>query len=583
MDHNTDYQLANLQKRELKLRAQRHDILISDPEKALDMILGAPSPATLIQSFPDQDLYYLMHKIGPYDFIPVLSMARSDQWEYILDVEVWDNDRLHTGIMTKTLDVLFQAAPERLLRWIIKEKPDFLEFYLFKNMTIAIREHDEFPPEDFDDYITIDDKFYFRFPDRPELMDEAEDFFPENNEEASELIEKMLKKLAEMDLSVFHGLLLETCAVLTSETEEEQYRLKNLRLAEKGFLPPHEAIGIYQPTKLSSFRKRPENPSFKSESFDPEIPLPPQYFSAFIEGDDLFVSAMKLVGPEFSLQLESELAALINKIISADRIRLREKEDLEKAVLKARDYINLGLEVILKGRLNPELARDAIQEYFLEDIFRTGSRAGIVLKTKAVNWFKQSFLKEKRLPLSFLGETYLGVVGGLFLDRPLYHDNYAAGQLYRNFKSIPDITRTGLLLDQVIALDAVLTKFTVDVSSFEEGILTYKTLLLTLWAKSRLKLPPDLRPIDTRSFKKFFAALFSTPDSEKPGRIQLSDLLIWITETTGMSEADMGKEFQGILSDLIKELETEYSGVDPDKIDPRFIPHFLLKKKKEKG
>jgi len=92
MDQTTDYQLANIQKRELKLRTQRHGILTSDPEKALDMILSAPSPATLIQSFPDQDLYYLMHKIGPYDFIPVLSMARSDQWEYILDVEVWDND-----------------------------------------------------------------------------------------------------------------------------------------------------------------------------------------------------------------------------------------------------------------------------------------------------------------------------------------------------------------------------------------------------------------------------------------------------------------------------------------------------------
>ena len=581
MDQNTDYQLANLQKRELKLRAQRHDILTSDPEKALDMILEAPSPATLIQSFPDQDLYYLMHKIGPYDFIPILSMARSDQWEYILDVEVWDNDRMNTAIMTKTLDVLFQAAPERLLRWVIKEKPDFFEFYLFKNMTIAIREHDEFPPEDYDDYITVDDKFYFRFPDKPELMDEAEDFLPENSEEASELIEKMLKKLAEMDLSVFHGLLLETCALLTAETEEEQFRLKNLRLAEKGFLPPHEAIGIYQPAKLSTLRKRPENPSFKNESFDPDIPSPPQYFAAFIEGEDLFVAALKLMGPEFSLQLESEFAALINKIISADRIRLREKEDLEKAVLKARDYINLGLEVILKGRLKPEFAKDAIQEYFLEDIFRTGSRAGIILKTKAVNWYNQSFLKEKRLPLSFLGETYLGVVGGLFLDRPLYHDNYAAGALYRNFKSIPDITRTGRLLDQVISLDTVLGKFSVDVSSFKEGILTYKTLILTLWAKSRLKLPSDLRPMDTRSFKKFFAALFSTPDSEKPGRIQFNDLLIWITETTEMDEAAMGKEFHEILSDLIKELEAEYSGVDPATIDPRFIPHFLLKKKKK--
>ncbi|MFA5903943.1 MAG: DUF6178 family protein [Desulfobacula sp.] len=580
MDPNTDYQLSNIQKRELKLRTQRHDILTSDPEKALDMILEASSPATLIQSFPDQDLYYLMHKIGPYDFIPVLSMARSDQWEYILDMEVWDNDRLDTRIMTKTFDVLFQADPERLLRWVIKEKPDFFEFYLFKNMSIFIREHDEFPPDDFEDYITVDDKFYFRFPDKPEPMDETEDFLPENSEEASELIEKMLKKLAEMDLSVFHGLLLETSAVMTSETEEEQYRLKNLRLAEKGFLPPHEAIGIYQPTKLSALRKRPEMPSFKNHPFDPELPFPPQYFSAFIEGDDLFIAAMKLMENEFSLQLESELAALINKIISADRIRLRDKEDLEKAVLKARDYINLGLEIILKGRLIPELAGDTIQEYFLEDIFRTGSRAGIILKTKAVNWFKQSFMKEKKLPLSFLGETYLGVVGGLFLDRPLYHDNYASGLLYRNFKTIPDITRTGRLLDQVIALDTVLAKLIVDVSSFEEGLLTYKTLILTLWAKSRLKLPPDLRPIDTRSFKKFFVALFSTPDSEKPGQIQLNDFLIWLTEATGMSEADMGKEFQGILGDLIKELETEYSHVDPNKIDPRFIPHFLLKKKK---
>jgi hypothetical protein len=172
-------------------------------------------------------------------------------------------------------------------------------------------------------------------------------------------------------------------------------------------------------------------------------------------------------------------------------------------------------------------------------------------------------------------------VGGLFLDRPLYFDNYASGRLYRNFKSIPDITRTGRLLDQIIALDRVLGKLSVDVSSFKEGILTYKTLILTLWSKNRLKLSPDLRPIDTRSFKKFFAALFSTLDPEKPGRIQLNDLLIWMTEATGMDEADMGKEFHEILGDLIKELESEYGGVDPETIDPRFIPHFLLKKKKK--
>ena len=46
--------------------------------------------------------------------------------------------------------------------------------------------------------------------------------------------------------------------------------------------------------------------------------------------------------------------------------------------------------------------------------------------------------------------------GGLFLERPLYYDNYAAGDLYRNFKSISNINRTEKSLQQIIALDLVL-------------------------------------------------------------------------------------------------------------------------------
>ncbi|MBT6338835.1 MAG: hypothetical protein HOJ48_06015 [Desulfobacula sp.] len=581
MTENTNYKLANIQKKELKLRGLRHEILICESEKALDMILESPSPATLVQSFPDQDLYYLMHKIGPYDFIPILAMAKSEQWEYILDVETWDNDRLDLDYMTKTFDLLFQADPKRLLRWVIKKKPDLFEFYLFKNMEIVVREHDELPPEDFDDYITIDDKFYFRFPKKTGDTGDRDEELPEqrNNLEAWELIEKMVKAVAQMDLSVYHGLLLETASVLPAETEEEHFRLKNMRLAEKGFLPAHEALGIYQPAKLTSLGKRPEKDSFTLEPFDPDIPLPPQFFSQFIDGDDLFVKSLNLLDPEFILHLESELAALINKIISADKIKLRSKEDLEKAISKACDYLNLGLEVILKGEKKPELAIGVIREYFLEDIFRSGSRASIKLKTKAFNWFRQSFMNKNDLPLSFLGETYLGVIGGLFLDRPLYYNSYATGKLYRDFKSISDIIVTSRALEQIIALDKVLGLIDADINSFEQGVLTYKTLILTLWAKDRLKLAPDLEPIDTSIFKNFFIALFSKSDPLQSHKIQLQDLILWTSEVTGMNETDFEKAFSQVLLDLINELEEEYALVDPENIDPRFIPHFLLRKK----
>ncbi len=174
-------------------------------------------------------------------------------------------------------------------------------------------------------------------------------------------------------------------------------------------------------------------------------------------------------------------------------------------------------------------------------------------------------------------EDFLGVAGGLLLDRPLYYDNYADGLLYRNFKSLSDITRTNRSLEQIIALDNVLDNLDVDITSFKEGILTYKTLILTLWAKDRLKLPPTLEPIDTKMFKKFFIALFSKPVPEKPAQLQLNDLVLWTSEVTGIEESDLTQGFHEVLTDLIKELEAEYGSVDPKDIDPRFIPHFLLK------
>ena len=604
MQNNTNYRLANIQEKAIKLRKLRNEIIISDGQKALDMILEAKSPASLIQSFPDQDLYYLMHTVGPYDFIPVLSMATSEQWEYIIDVEVWDNDRLDIKYMTKVFDVLYKADPQRLLRWAIKEKPDFFEFYLFKNMVVWIREHDDVPPEDFDDYITLDDKFYFRFPDiiNPPFEQDDQDTTDNNrgtksDAQAPELIETMLKQVAQMDISVFHGLLLETESVLPAEVEEEQFRLKNLRLAEKGFLPFHEAIGIYQPTKLDSLRKRPAKLSFKQEPFDPDIPLPPQFFGQFFKGDNLFVKSLKLFDPHIALSLESEIAALINKVISADKIKLQTREDLEKTIIKTCDFLNLGLEIILKGKLTPQFACDVILKHFLEDIFRTGSRAGIKLKTKAINWLKISFMNKSNLPLSFLGENFLGVIGGLFLDRPLNFDNYASGKLYKNFSTLSQIQETDKIVNKIIAMDKMIGSIDIDIKSFTHGVLTYKTLILTLWAKARLKLPLNLEPIDIKVFQDFFKALFQQTDIKMPnmnqadinqngtnppninltGQIQLNDLILWASQVTGIKSDNLPEELIEVLKDLINELKDEYSKVDPKSIDPRFIPHFLLK------
>ena len=167
-----------------------------------------------------------------------------------------------------------------------------------------------------------------------------------------------------------------------------------------------------------------------------------------------------------------EFAFLVNLLVSADGLKIRSREDLEKAVDKACSYLSLGIELIhaksfyclnglsweedlylMKDRLCKEDFRcrsehgiSIITKYAMLDIFKTASSVGMELKKRAENWHKKSWMAGRGLSLTFLGEQGLGILGGLFLAFPLYFDNYETGVLYRSFASIHDIFRTSEML-----------------------------------------------------------------------------------------------------------------------------------------
>ena len=56
------------------LSEERKKILLLPPEEALERILDAPQPTALVQSFSEEDLYFLIQDIGPQDSLPLLSL-----------------------------------------------------------------------------------------------------------------------------------------------------------------------------------------------------------------------------------------------------------------------------------------------------------------------------------------------------------------------------------------------------------------------------------------------------------------------------------------------------------------------------
>ncbi|GAG10346.1 unnamed protein product, partial [marine sediment metagenome] len=273
-------------------------------------IIDAPRPVRLVQSLAEEDLYWLINDIGIQDALPVLSLASNDQWQYLLDLELWTKDHLDTEATNHWLGLLMKADPERFMIWSLREHLELLELFLIGHVEVKIREHDQSPSDFADEFFTFDDTFYIRI--------------DEKNYEKT--IGEFLQRLTDHDNEKYQHVLLELADLIPAETEEQLYRLRNVRLAEKGFLPFEEAVGIYQYRNPESLRHQ-EHESQRAARAHPADETAPLTTSILLREHDLFYKALQQIDDApFLERLEREFAAMCNQIICADCRSVRDKE-----------------------------------------------------------------------------------------------------------------------------------------------------------------------------------------------------------------------------------------------------------------
>ena len=576
---NDNSQNKNSIKSIQSLAEQRQEILSLQAERALDRILGAPDPTALVHSFPEEDFYFLVHDIGLEDSLEVMSLASDNQWEYMLDIEVWEKDRIEISSVTKWLDFLFRVDAGRFIKWFLGRKTEFIEFYLFKNIEIIIREHDQDPSDFGDGFFTLDDSFYIRFVDYPHTS-EADDNVLETRDK---FLTDFITRLAAYDLMTYHKVLLESSSVIPSETEEEDYRLRNVRLAEKGFLPFEQAVGIYQPLKPEDFYRCGKKYIAARSNMDLHLPVP-VYTSGMLKEDNLFTNALQAIKTDdVMLQIQAEFAGLANQIIAADQKSIRDRGELRNVVKKVCGHISIGLEN-LAGDMSADTNQNAalIQKYFLSHIFRVGYTLCLELKWKAEKWRSKSWFAKNGLSLSFWDEEWVGVLGGLLIKKPLFYDNYkTTGLFYKDFSSIEDIKKTDKALNEIIAFDGFLSLMTIKFEAATNRNITYKNLILTLWSRNYLGLSDNPVPLTLDELKTFFDDLFISDESGKTGfrktAVSMKEsFLNWASEKTSLNIYEITQRIGQSLEDIFNSMESEYGSVAKQDLDPRYIYLFLV-------
>jgi hypothetical protein len=584
---NNVVQIKTASDRWKKLSIESREILSLPPEKALERIIDSHQPAALVHSIPEEDFYFLIHDIGHNDSLPLLSLASNKQWEYMIDMEVWEKDRLEIESMTKWLDLLFKADPVRLTKWLISEKTEFLEFYLYKNIEVRIREHDQDPSDFGEGFFTVDDIYYIRVMEYPadQISDISE---PSTQPERyrGEFLVKFLKNIAVYDHVKYQQILHEALSIISTEVEEEAFRMRNVRLAEKGFLPFDEAIGIYQPLSPKNLKSWSAKSLIKEEGKKFLLPVP-FYPADMLKEDNLFTRALvKIEADDILQQIQTEFAFLCNQVIVADHKKIRDKKELREIVKKTCGHISIGLERMTEkeGAISSKLRGDYcalfLKKHTLSSIFRVGYGLALKLKWRAEKWLDKCWFASKGLPLTFWGEEWTGVLGGILIKRPLFYDNYKSGSLYREFVSIQDIKETETQLDKIIAFDNLLSLMTLRLKPISfYRFLTHQNLILTLWARHYLNLPEEPDPLAIDKFKHFHGLLFSDKSiARKIGQPMKESFLKWLAERTKTSDFEISQSLGDVFEKLFSEIEMEYGQVSSQDLDPRYIHLFLVEK-----
>lgn len=527
----------------------------------LQRLMLADDPKGLVTALPEEDFYWVVKKLGEQEMIFLLELASEDQWQYVLDLELWHKDRLNPVSANNWLSLIAQADPRRLSRWLFSEGELFAFYHFFRTLDVIGVETDEETWNIPDGYFTVDGVFYVHIEDS----------------EHRPVLEKLLRVMADEDYERFQSLLTGLSGVLPAELEEEVYRWRNVRLAEHGFLPQEEALEVYSPLDLQVVKGGAVKTlpgSFKKGVGEDLIPLAP--LEHIPKGNLLTEAVLSNQDPGMRDRLRVEFAGLCNQVLSADGGFTPEYETLIRTCRKAASYVNLGLEGLC-GKDVDAVGR-ILEDQSLTTLFRVGYGLALKIKWEAERWVQTSWFAGKKLDPEFWGEYWGGALLGVLQPRPTFYVGEKEGEEFRDFEWLSDLAECLKVIRRLMVLDGLLERLTgiypMDPEILETPDLSFRPLFFNLWSRGLIKAHPSFRPLSQAQAEKVFRTLRGPGSETGPPPYPMTGyeekFLRHFMAFASHSDREAASVLEETLMLIWQEFQEEYQWVSLDDLDSRY-------------
>jgi hypothetical protein len=560
-------------------------IVLNTPwEKRQQLILLADNSQALVQALPDEEIYWTIKESGTADALPVIARTSFEQFQYIIDIDCWHKDRIDMKQVTEWLQLMLRCNESKVLEWLTNTDEQFLN-YVFKKLFTISKISEDIDLAEASDTLpqwTLDGRYYFQFAD----------------EEARLVSIPFLHLLYKTDSKLFYYVMDNTIWTFATELEDEMFRLRQSRIAEKGFPELDEALQVYQfldSKHIQTFLKSQEFSSHEiAEETSAYLKL---RYGIGTEQPALFLQDILALIDNSQIidRIQREIIHLSNQIIIADGLEAREIQDLKQSLHKASGYANIGLELL--SNHDTETAAKYMEAVPMQFLFRTGYSQALDLRNRLQQLHKSLWQNYRPFRPLFFDDPWGATIEGLSQVRPAYFEGNSKGDsfLFRNFETIDEIRVTSQVLDIIAITEKVLFElFGITINNLLEPFITNTTLadssdiraralFLTILAQHVLQGTTELVPITETELRKFLITVFIKNETNaEPASILSAEFypetLAWIRSRLELNgnEVTALKVFVESCLRLLQDECGNIAGIEH--IDTRFVTAFIIRK-----
>jgi len=552
----------------LPVKNQLDIVLQARGKERLQYLYLSDHPEQIVRQLPELEVFLTVKEVGEKDCLDLISMTTPDQFQYLLDIDLWKKDQLDPEKILQWMETLLEAGEKKVAQFIQSTDLEFMALLMKKFLHVTTLDGEHLEGMDKIPLFTLDQFHFVGF----------------KGKKTREIFEPFLGILYRVDKDIYRRLMDSLIVEFESELEEIGYRLRNNRLADHGFPDLEEALEIYRFVNPDSLMEKGRFPLVMDRE---EGGKEGSMFYLTFQNEGPFLSSIlsKMEDPQEQDRWRQEITAVCNKAIVAEAIDLSNIAAMERVVKKVYHMLNLGLQYL--SQEEERKASDILRSLPIQRLFQSGVSTTLLLRRKAETILKGSWFSADRENLVFLDPPHFETFEGILRKRPVLHRDWVD----EDFKNLQDLKEADDFLEFIRTITDFLGKEsnvsphdlkTLDLTGCQPEDwreITLSTIFLTSFANQILKAAFQFEAIAQAQVRDFLGRVFER-DAQGKGVIRM-EIKQGVRNWLSSNEKDALKRqhllaFQDFCLDLFEE---EYGKIPPEqKVDPRFVKGLLIRK-----